>query len=163
MQLAAIAENRKIDRTKTRQAVRAYFAVYRKYKLLLEMDFRPFETDIDYALPGYENAVNPDSIHGNSFGSREPRLQGEGESPRDRKMRLFCLDVEYKVSKLPKYQAAIIRRLYMSGDPVPTDREVYTTLYDESGYYVSERYYHEQKAKAIMTLAAAFRIEQYQE
>ncbi|GMA65793.1 hypothetical protein GCM10025859_63060 [Alicyclobacillus fastidiosus] len=75
-------------------------------------------------------------------------------------MNFFVRDVDYKVGLLPQNQAAIIRKLYMGKDPLPTDQEVYNDLYDEK-WYVSERHYYEQKAEAMMTLAYAFRIEQY--
>ena len=155
-----------VDRTKTRQAVRAYFAVYRKYKLLLEMDMEPHPEPVK-ALPGYKNAVDPDLIRGNRVHPGIPRsFDTPMESPEDARRRAFVEDVERRVNHLPPYQRDIIRYQYMGRETpgresrLPSDTETYQYLRSQ-GWYVSERYYDEEKQKAIMTLAAAFRIEQF--
>lgn len=89
----------KRDRRKTRRAVRAYYAVYRKYKLLLEMDVVPLPQKLA-PQQGYARAVDPDIIRSRFFDSREPK--GDvGESSRERNIKWFVRDVEYKVSELP--------------------------------------------------------------
>lgn len=158
----------KVDRTKTRQAVRAYFAVYRRYKLLLEMEMEPHPQPVK-ALPGYEKAMDPNLIRSNRVFPGLPRMIGNSmESPEDARRRAFVEDVERKVNHLPPYQRDIIRYQYMGKETpgedgrLPSDTQTYQYLY-EQGWRVSERYYDEEKQKAIMTLAEAFRIVQYEE
>lgn len=158
---------RQVDRTRTRQAVRAYFAVYRQYKLLLEMDLEPHREPV-VALKGYEKAMDPNLI-------RAPYAVGGGgmrlddmETREDCERRRFVENVERKVGRLPDYQRDIIRHQYMGketpgrGSKLPSDVETFEYLRSQ-GYYVSERYYDEEKSKAILTLAEAFRIVQFED
>lgn len=162
----------KVDRTKTRQMVRAYFELYRSYKLLLAMDngFEPHREPMK-ALSGYKNAMDPNLIHAPySFGSG-PRgggfMEDGMETREDRERVEFVRNVERKVSALHDYQRDIIRHQFMQRETpgketkLPSDVESHQYL-RSTGWYVSERYYDEEKAKAIQTLAEAFRIVQYE-
>ncbi|WP_067924830.1 hypothetical protein [Alicyclobacillus shizuokensis] len=159
---------RKVDKTRTRQMVREYFRLYRYRKRLLEADMeeRPQERK---PLPGYEHAADPRTIRPPGFGPSEPRglYPDIEDDPKDRERRRFCREVERAVDALPEYQAQIMRKLYMGHEPsprnpAPTDLQVWRELY-EAGWYVSERYYDEQKAQAIFRLAETWGITQYVE
>lgn len=157
----------KIDKTATRQAIRVYFAVYRKFKLLLAMEFETHSEE-PHALKGFEKAMDPGLI-------RAPYSMGGGglnsylssnsmETPQDAYRQRFVDDVEYKVKKLRPYQRGIIEELYMrrEGDERTMDADVFESLRASNPKWnYSERYYDEQKAIAIFTLAEAFRIIQY--
>jgi hypothetical protein len=157
---------RKVDKTRTRQMVRHYFKLYRYRKRLLELDMeeRPAERR---PLPGYEKAADR-TIRVPYPMVKTPSLPPDiDDDPKDRQRRRFVAEVERAVHSLPEYQEAIIRKLYMEHEPsptnpAPTDTEVWRALY-EDGYYVSERYYDEQKAEAIFWLAEVWGITQYQD
>lgn len=153
-----------LDKTKTRQLVRAYFELYRQYKWLLSMDVEPHREE-PKARPGYENAMDPRFIHGNRVHPDGPSGPLEDmESTADQLRIQFCNRVQQRVRRLKDYQRDIIEHHYMYryDESQPTDDETYMALYRQ-GWYVGKRYYEQQKAKAIMLMAAAFRIEQYRE
>lgn len=153
-----------VDKTATRQAVRAWFGVYRQYKLLLSMDFEPHSPPMA-PHKGYEDAMDPDLIRapyavGDGLGASGERM----ETPEDRHRKWFCRRTEYVVGKLPEYQGAIIEACYMHQHERPSDLEVWCTLCEQNARWrYSERYYDEQKAIALMTLGEAFRLVQYAE
>lgn len=151
-----------LDKTKTRQLVRAYFELYRQYRWLLEMDMEPHRAE-PKARPGYENAMDPRFIHANRVHPDGPSGPIEDmETTADEMRRRFCQRVEHRVHRLKDYQRDIIQHHYMYKYDVgqPTDDETYMAL-KKQGWYVGKRYYEQEKAKAVMLMAAAFRIEQY--
>lgn len=157
----------RVDRTKTRQAVRSYFAVYRQYKVLLDMDMEPHREPT--VVKGYEKAMDPDLIRvPYSTGGSGMSLGSAMGTREDRDRKWFVENVERKVSYLPDYQRDIIRHQYMGKETpgreskLPSDTETFDYLRRQQ-WYVSERYYDEEKSKAIMTLAEAFRIMQHAE
>jgi hypothetical protein len=159
---------RKVDKTRTRQMVRHYFRLYRYRKRMLELDMEE-RTPERKPMPGYERAADPRTIRASGYAaSRAPHLSPDIEDdPKDQERRRFVAEVERAVRSLPEYQEAIIRKLYMEHEPSPlhpalTDVQVWRELY-EAGWYVSERYYDEQKAEAIFRLAETWGITQYQD
>ncbi|WDL97815.1 hypothetical protein [Alicyclobacillus sp. ALC3] len=168
----------RVDRTATRRAVRAYFGVYRQKRLRLSMDIVP-HAEPSKARRGYEDAMDPDDIHVSRVYSSAPRggstvVRPEADgtwrvvTEQDRRDRAFCEDVERRVDHLPAYQRDIITHQYMTPDTPgsrdgrrPSDIATHRHLRD-SGWYVGETYYQEEKAKAVLTLAEAFRIVQFE-
>ena len=153
-----------LDKTKTRQLVRAYFELYRQYKWLLSMDMEPHQEQ-PRAKPGYENAMDPRFIHSNRVSPDVPSGPLEDMvSTADQLRQQFCQRVEQRVRRLKDYQHEIVEHHYMYhyAEQQPTDDETHLALYNR-GWYVGKRYYEQEKSKAIMLMAAAFRIEKYRE
>ncbi|GEO27041.1 hypothetical protein AAC03nite_28260 [Alicyclobacillus acidoterrestris] len=144
---------KRIDKTKTRQAVRAYFAVYRKFVFLLEAGTVPREEL--RPVPGYEDAADPDSIHA-------PGFNPGGVKVIDGKLRYmawFVQDVQRTVRRLPKYQRDIMFKQYMGREQLTND-ETYQALVDDK-WYVSRRYFDENKTEAMDLLAEVWSLEVY--
>lgn len=118
-------------------------------------------------LKGYANAAEPTLIHGSGFKEHDaPMGYGNREgiaTQRENQMASFVEDVDRKVKRLPHFQRDIIQNQYMQPERpgyasrLPSDTETHQYLRTQQ-WYVSERYYDEEKAKAIMTLAEVFRI-----
>lgn len=148
-----------VDRKKSRQAVYAYFKVYRRYKWLLSLGETP-TAKRRAALPGYEDAAEPDRIRRSTVKPSSPMERSIDVVTKEDRMKMFCDQLDRVLNKLHPYQRDIIRHRFLGPlpDELPTDYTVWQTLRAD-GWYVGETYYGEQKREAVSLLAAALGVE----
>jgi hypothetical protein len=141
-----------LNKAKSREAVQAYFAVYRKFVVLVQSGSVPQE--VLEPVAGYEDAADPDAIHapGFSFGGGIKNLDGKL-----RYMAWFIRDVKHTVRLLPDFQRDIMTAQFMGKEQMRNE-DAYKALV-ELKWYVSERHYREQKYLALDLLATAWQLE----
>jgi len=147
------------DVKRTRQALYAYLAVYRRYRQQLSQGWSP---KLKPPLPGYEKAMDPDLIR-----RQGPKLGvGSGMTPEEFK-EAFVTRVERKVDRLPPYGREVItRRLltlrsgYRSIHDLRSDTEVLEDM-QRAGWASERAYYERQKAEAIQMLAEMLHVAVY--
>ncbi|MFB5192780.1 hypothetical protein [Alicyclobacillus fastidiosus] len=130
-----------------RDAVAAYFAVYRRFVRLLDSG-TVFREELQPA-PGYEQARDPDSIRAPGLSFSSP-----GAKEIDGKLRYmswFVRDANRLVRGLPVYQEAIIRVQYMGKEQL-SNEEAYKELIDQKFFY-SERKFERQRREAVLSVA----------
>lgn len=148
-----------VDKARTRQAVQAYFAVYRRFVQLLNAGTVPREEL--QPVPGYEHAQHPDTIHAPGFRSTWPLV--EKIDGKLRYMQWFVRDVERVVAGLPRYQEAILRTQYMGREQLSNEETYEALLRADSRWCYSERYFREQRADALLTVADVLGLTLYLE
>ncbi|GLG01821.1 hypothetical protein Alches_18620 [Alicyclobacillus hesperidum subsp. aegles] len=137
-----------VDKVRTRQAVQAYFAVYRRFVQLLNAGTVPREELPP--VPGYENAADPDSIHAPGFRPGSPVAVIDGKL---RYMAWFVKDVNRVVRGLPRYQEVIIRTQFMGREQLSNEETYEALLRADSRWCYGMRHFESQRSEAIMTLA----------
>lgn len=150
-----------IDVKKTRRALYAYLAVYRRYRQ--QLDDENWRPEPRAPLKGFEKAMDPKFIHGNSDKDRPIPLTPEEYRE------AFVQRVDRKVERLPPYGREVIKRRlltpisdYRSIHELPCDAKVIEDMKD-AGWHAETRYYEAQKAEAIQMLAEMLRIAVYKE
>lgn len=145
-----------LDVARTREAVEAYFGVYRRFRFLLEEGTVPREALSP--VPGYEDAADPEAIHAPGFS-----FSGGGAREMDGKLRYmswFIGDVKRTVWRLPNCQRDITMVQFMGREQLKNE-EAYKQLVG-MGWPVSERHYRSEKSLALGILAEAWNLEVYQ-
>jgi hypothetical protein len=150
-----------LNRTETRRNLAKIFALYRRCRIILSMQIIPDTDRLEReAIPGYENAMDPDLVH---VPYRVSGGSPSGFSPsrpdHTHEMIAFVKDVHYKVGRLPRLMREIVyRRFLVLDDPLPSDTEVWYSM-REDGMAIGTRTYERLKAYALSTLAAAWGVE----
>jgi len=138
------------DVKRTRRALYAYLAVYRRYRQQLAQGWSP---KLKPPLPGFEKAMDPDLIRKSG-----QKIGGTSMSPEEFRQ-AFCERVERKVDKLPPFGREIVKRKFLSPrqgylklNDLPSDTEVFLDM-KSTGWHAEARYYEAQKAEAVQMLA----------